>query len=259
MTMIAGLDMYSWPETGDVFHDLWQHCRRALAGHGVAAPERLSQFGERLEPVARQGDLILGQVCGITFARANHDQPTYQALGALISADDATPAGAYRSVLIAHKPAANLADLVDQILAVNSWQSYSGWYALRHHLIKAGLGDSIKQIQISGSHRQSVAMVASGMADWAAIDSISWGMLTRIDPALCQSVHMIDHTAPAPGLPFVTSHLTPPDIAKALTAALLSYAGTPVGEVGFHRLGIAGITAVQADDYSNLRHHAGDC
>jgi ABC-type phosphate/phosphonate transport system substrate-binding protein len=257
--MIAGLDMYSWPETRDVFDGLWRHCRRVLADQGLAAPESLTPCGERLEDAARQGKLILGQICGITFARANHAQPCYQALAALTPDDDAIPLGCYRSVIIANKPHDSLAALVHKTLAVNSWHSYSGWYALRHHLIKAGFSDSIAQSQISGAHRQSVALVASGKVDWAAIDEISWGMLKRIDPALCQSVHLLDHTAPAPGLPFVTSHLTPPRNATALTQALIDYPHTLEGKAGFHRLGLKGIAPVEAAAYAVLRHHAGDC
>ena len=257
--MIAGLDMYSWPETRDVFEGLWRHCRGVLADQGLAAPESLTPCGETLDDAARQGELILGQICGITFARANHAQPCYQALAALTPDDDAIPLGCYRSVIIANKPHDSLAALVQKTLAVNSWQSYSGWYALRHHLIKAGFGDSITQSQISGAHRQSVAVVASGKADWAAIDEISWGMLKRIDPALFQSVYVVDHTAPAPGLPFVTSHLTPPRIASALTQALIDYPQTLAGKAGFHRLGLKGVAPVEATAYAVMRHHAGDC
>jgi len=257
--MIAGLDMYSWPETRDVFEGLWRHCRGVLADQGLAALESLTPCGERLEDAARQGDLILGQICGITFARANHAQPSYRALAALTPDDDAIPLGCYRSVIITNKPHDSLAALVQKTLAVNSWQSYSGWYALRHHLIKAGFSNSIAQSQISGAHRQSVALVASGKADWAAIDAISWGMLKRIDPALCQSVHPLDHTAPAPGLPFVTSHLTPPGITSALTQALIDYPHTPEGKAGFLRLGLKAIAPVEAAAYAVMRHHAGDC
>jgi len=64
---------------------------------------------------------------------------------------------------------------------------------------------------------------------------------------------------PAPGLPFVTSHLTPPGITSALTQALIDYPQTPEGKVGFLRLGLKAIAPVEAAAYVVMRHHAGDC
>ena len=261
--MIACLDMYNWPESRDAFKGLWRYCRDALLDKGhegrFDAPQDLSPKGEDLAAAAHQGELILGQVCGITFARANHDQPTYQSLGAFISADGDMPQGYYTSVIIAREENATIRSLWDQRFAVNGWTSYSGWYGLRHHLLTTGLGIDLPDSVISGAHRQSVEMVASGEAAWAAIDHISWGMLQRIDPSLTASVYKIDQTMPVPGLPLVTSHHTPKEIAAVLKSSLKDYMASAEGKADFAPLGLKGIAEINPDAYAPLRFHAGDC
>ena len=257
--MIACLDMYNWPESRDVFDRLWHDCRDGLREIGIDAPKNLSQDGEDLAAAAQDGSLILGQVCGITFARANHSQPTYKPLGALIGADGNWPRGYYTSVVIARDAAASIQGLWNERFAVNGWTSYSGWYGLRYHLIRLGLSIDLPHAVISGAHRRSVEMVASGDADWAAIDSISWGMLQRIAPALTGSVHVIDQTMAVPGLPFVTSCHTPDDVVSFLQQRISQYFDTPQGRSDFATLGITGMEIMDAAAYAPLRHHAGDC
>lgn len=257
--MIACLDMYNWPESRDAFDRLWHHCRDGLRESGFDAPQELSQEGEDLSAAAQDGRLILGQVCGITFARANHIQPTYQSLGALIGADGDGPSGYYTSVVIARDAAASIQGLWNERFAVNGWTSYSGWYGLRHHLIASGLSVDLPRAVISGAHRRSVEMVASGEVDWAAIDSISWGMVKRIAPALTASVHVIDQTMAVPGLPLVTSCHTPDNVASFLQHRISRYFDTPQGRSDFAALGITGMAIIDGAAYAPLRHHAGDC
>lgn len=256
--MIACLDMYNWPESRDAFDRLWHDCRDGLRESGFDAPQDLSHNGEDLAAAAHDGRLILGQVCGITFARANHSQPTYKPLGALISADGNGPSGYYTSVVIARDASASIQALLSNRFAVNGWTSYSGWYGLRHLLISRDLSIDLPQAVISGAHRRSVEMVASGEADWAAIDSISWGMLKRIAPALTASVHVIDQTMATPGLPFVTSYHTPNNVASFLQQRISRYFDTLQGRSDFTPLGITGMQIIDSAAYDPLRHHAGD-
>jgi len=257
--MIACLDMYNWPESRDAFDRLWQDCRDGLRESRFDAPQDLSHDGEDLAAAAQDGRLILGQVCGITFARANHSQPIYKPLGALIGADGNGPSGYYTSVVIARDEAASIQGLWNKRFAVNGWTSYSGWYGLRHHLITLGLSIDLPLTVISGGHRTSVEMVASGDADWAAIDSISWGMLKRVAPALTASVHVIDQTMAVPGLPLVTSYHTPDNVAAFLQQRISRYFDTPQGRSDFTALGITGMEIMEDAAYAPLRHHAGDC
>ena len=256
--MIACLDMYNWPESRDAFDRLWHNCRDGLQEIGFDAPKNLSHNGEDLTAAAHDGRLILGQVCGITFARANHSQPTYKPLGALIGVDENGPSGYYTSVVIARDASASIQALLSKRFAVNGWTSYSGWYGLRHHLITLGLSIDLPQAVISDAHRRSVEMVAFGEADWAAIDSISWGMLKRIAPALTASVHVIDQTLAVPGLPLVTSCHTPPDLATFLQQRISRYFDTTQGRSDFAALGITGMEIIDSAAYDPLRHHAGD-
>lgn len=256
--MIACLDMYNWPESRHAFEALWQYCYHELTAAGFEAPMVLSDQGEALAEAGRQGQLCLGQVCGITYARCNDEKPTYRYIGSWIDKDGDAPDGWYQSVIIARQ-LLPFERLLDQYLAVNAWTSYSGWYALRHHLMNAGHPPEIAKSVISGAHRQSLEMVANGKADWASIDSISWSMLTRFAPDLIHQVQVIKRTSPVLGLPLVTHALASDDMVDCLRSAITGFCQMKKGKDVMSQIGIGGMACCDPEQYAALRHHAGDC
>ncbi len=108
-------------------------------------------------------------------------------------------AAVYHSVLLARPGGpASLAAAAGARLAVNEAESWSGHHALLAHL--AGLGLSIDQfstVEWTGSHRASVAAVAEGRADMAAIDHTVWEHLGR-----SVELVVIDRTRDWPAPPF---------------------------------------------------------
>jgi ABC-type phosphate/phosphonate transport system substrate-binding protein len=90
--------------------------------------------------------------------------------------------------------------LTGQRLAYNSPDSMSGYLALERDL--KGL-DIISQMIISGGHRSSIRMVASGAADVAAVDCKSWALALEYEPAARELV-VVGWTERRKGLPFIT-------------------------------------------------------
>ena len=114
-------------------------------------------------------------------------------------------------------------DLSGARFAYNMRESQSGWAALDKVLqIESHFGDLVQ----SGAHRASIAAVAEGRADCAAIDAVSWALAQRHEPAAA-SVHMIAVTPPTPGLPFITGQANEGKAKQMIDAVTMAIAALP--------------------------------
>lgn len=88
-------------------------------------------------------------------------------------------------------------------VAFNERKSMSGYLGLKRDLQAVGETlDLFVHCVETGAHRASVAAVAEGRADTAAIDCQSWLLAKRYEPA-AQKLHVIGWTAQRKGLPFI--------------------------------------------------------
>jgi ABC-type phosphate/phosphonate transport system substrate-binding protein len=94
-------------------------------------------------------------------------------------------------------------------LAFNSEDSMSGIIALTRDLAALGetLGVFSERVE-SGGHRDSIAAVAEGRADVAAIDCRSWALAQRFERAARQ-VAVVGWTARRMGLPYIAALNSP--------------------------------------------------
>ena len=88
--------------------------------------------------------------------------------------------------------------------AINSRDSQSGFGSLMTSLASlCSDGQFLSGMVESGSHRESLRMVANGRADLAAIDEISWKLGLDHEPTV-DGLRIFGRTDPTPGLPLVT-------------------------------------------------------
>ena len=114
-----------------------------------------------------------------------------------------------------------LADLRGKVAAINQPDSHSGSNALRALIAPLGRdGRFFGRVEVGGSHAASLAMVAAGAADVAAIDCVSHALLARHRPAALAGTGVLCRTAAAPALPFVTRADAGADLIERLRAAL---------------------------------------
>ncbi len=200
--MIAALPMYDRPEIRAVTDRYWQLIRQGLATRGIPAPETLRRGDAELMPQWTSPDLLLSQTCGFPFRARLHGQV------ALVGTPDfgvnGCPPGYYRSVLIARTddPRTSLAEFDGATLAYNDALSQSGWAAPQNYATALGL--AFRAGPATGAHSASLAAVAHGKADLAALDAVTWSLLSEHDPAAA-SVRVIGQTDPTPGLPYITA------------------------------------------------------
>lgn len=239
--MLASLPMYDRPENAAAHDALWAGVRDRLRAAGVDAPDALDRATAPAAGWARD-DLLLGQICNLPF-RAWH-RTRLRPLGCADYGLPDTLPGHYSSVFVvrADDPAASPEDADGYRFALSDPMSHSGWGA--PHAWAAAHGLTLRPAIVTGAHRQSLAAVAEGRADLAAIDIVSWRMFKRWEPAAAR-VRIIGVTGSSPGMTFVTGPRHDPAAVLATLAAALEALDTAHRET----LGLRGIVGVAETDY----------
>ncbi len=239
--MIASLAMYDWPQVRSEHDRLWSLIRDALAGEGVAAPERLTR-DRSLWDIWESPELMLGQTCGMPYRTRLHGAVELVATPDYALPD--APPGYYYSELItrADEPG-DAVDFIDRTLAFNGQDSQSGWAAPQNLMARHGL--RFTHTRHTGAHLDSARAVAEGRADIAAIDAVSWRLIVAHMPELAAQLRVIGHTDPTPGLPLITAkgRDTAP-LARATAAAIAA-----LSPADRDALGLVGLVPIQAAAY----------
>lgn len=197
----ASLPMYDWPERVPETDAFWIALGGKLMESGIEAPGTLERKASS-DRLWRDPDLVFSQTCGWPLVTRYHG--TLHVIARPSYAVEGCGAGTYRSAIVArHKE--TLSELVRGTIAVNGFDSLSGYRTLAHHLASQGIrrrdvGGFIE----TGSHRESIRAVAAGRAHVAAIDCVSWQLTLDHEPA-ARKLIVIDWTEELPALPFVTS------------------------------------------------------
>jgi len=198
--VIAGLPMYDLPELRPAHDALWQGLAAALADAGVAdAPPALAWATDETALWAAP-DLLLSQTCGYPLRHALAGRIAYVATPCY--AAPGCQGATYASAIVVPigSAARDLADLTGARRAVNAPDSWSGRFALDRAVSDAAFPENVW----TGSHAASLAAVARGDADVAAIDAVTFALLGRHRPESVAGVRLLAFSQAAPALPFVT-------------------------------------------------------
>lgn len=202
MSQIATLSMYDVPVVQHHTDVLWQSIRAELQKAGINTPSQLIRGADDWT-VWRDPNLVFSQTCGFPFVSQLERHVT------LIGTPDygtiPDKPGWYNSKVICRRDDArgSLAAFKDARFAYNDLASQSGVMGIMY-LLHRTIGNSqhFGTCIASGGHALSAAMVASGEADIAAIDSVTWLNLQRDQPDL--NLRILAETDPTPGLPYIT-------------------------------------------------------
>ena len=219
-TPIAGLPMYDWPEIYAETDRLWRAIGQKLGDAGIAAPTSLER-DITPEALWRSETLLVAQTCGFPYRMRL--QGHVSLVGTPCYGIAGCAPGDYFSVVICRdtdsmrKPQ----DMKGSAAAYNAPDSQSGYSALRHLVAPlAQNGRFFSGAIETGSHRDSIRAVATGRADVAAIDAVTWELALRHEPA-AKECRVFATTPPTPGLPIITSLQNDPEpIADAIESAI---------------------------------------
>ncbi len=235
--------MYWRPETAGAWRGFWADVQAAsdVPLPDLTAPDDLpAPWTEHW----RAPDLAVSQTCSFPLRTALRDQVTYVGTFdfGLGTADMPCPPGHYRSVYVQQNP-----DPPEGALrfALNGFDSQSGWAGTS--LASADSSGDVTFIR-TGSHAASMAAVAEGRADQAALDAVTWRLLQRYAPQAAQ-VTVVGHTDPTPGLPLICAKgrdAAPLRAALAHVCGLSAWIGHP--DLG----GLQGFVVLDEADYFGL-------
>ena len=248
---LVQLPMYDWIETRRATNALWSCIQYALKCQGIASPEALDrdqtpEFGW-LSP-----RLLLSQTCGLPLIQELRGRV---AVLGCFSWRGQPPSGDYHSVIIARDILAleKFNALSGQRVAINHESSYSGCLALKRWISLMEKTDAVfSNVITTGSHRESVRAVATGLADIAAIDCISWALARRFD-STTQSLKVVARTDDRPGLPLITSMRNSPSMLDGLRVAL-NEAITILDPTSRDVLGITAFVVAHEHNYDIIDH-----
>ena len=244
--MIANLMMYQRSQLVEAHTRYWVLIRKHLSDAGMASPENLSQDAEEFF-VWKHPDLVLSQTCGMPYRTWLHDK--VQLVGTPDYGLTDCPAGYYRSAIIvrADDPRTEVTAFRDAVFAYNQTFSQSGFAAPFWHLQRAGFW--FENRSHTEQHLESARAVATGRADIASLDAVTWRNIEKYEP-FANGLRVLEWTEPTPGLPLITALGNDADlIFKAVKGAIKE-----LDEQSRSQLGIKGIVKIPKEDYLKIRN-----
>lgn len=240
--MIASLGMYDFPALAPDHDAFWALIRDGLRARGVTAPDALTRGAGAYWDAWQDPALVLSQTCGYPFRARLYGKVT------LVGTPDyglpGCPPGHYCSVYVvrADDPRGRVENFDGAALAFNEGLSQSGWAAPNNDAGRRGIafGPGPK----TGAHVQSARAVAEGRADIAALDAVTWTLLTENGLAP-EGLRVLDRTPPTPGLPYIAG---PGADADAIFAAVAEAVAALPAETRA-RLHLKGFVRIPAEAY----------
>lgn len=240
--MIASLGMYDQGPLQGANEALWALIRDGLRARGVQAPEGLTRGEAAYWPAWQSPGLVFSQTCGFPYRARLHG--TVVLVGTPDYEIEGCAPGHYRSAFVvrADDPRPTLVAFDGAVLAFNEALSQSGYAAPVAEAARRGL--RFRMGEATGSHLASARAVAEGRADIAALDTLSWKILTENGLAP-DGVRVLDHSQPTPALPYIAAA----GADAALTFAAVAEAIDALPTVHRDRLHLRGVVRIPADAY----------
>lgn len=225
---VSSLPMYDQPHlqrSNDLF---WQYISERLREAGVEGVRRDLDRESGTKQVWLDPKLLLSQTCGYPLVKDLRDAvqlvatPRYKAPGCR--------EGYYRSCIVVRKndSASWLRDLRGKRCAINEATSNSGMNLFRALLAPLAQGaEYFESVRLTGSHFNSIYMVAKGLVDVASIDCVTFAHLQTGAPELYNAVKVIGWSDESPSLPFITSASTDRQTLRVLQSAFADAAIDP--------------------------------
>ena len=264
---IAAYTMYGFEWLRADIRTFWAGAASRLRDAGMPdVPSRLT-WKMPEEEQWHAPNLLLGQTCGYPLMKGVTGEvrlvatPVYNAP----YCDGAN----YCSLIVVRKNSSvtSLSQLKGRVAATNKTISHSGYNAFRRLVAdyvnqtrlqagrpadQAGGARFFADVVLCGSHWGSLRAVASGKADVAAIDAVSFHLLSQGKPELTDAVRILTTTLPAPGLPLITAGGQSDDDLRLLRLAVMETLGDEKVRPALANMGIAGFQVLNRYAYGEI-------
>ena len=246
----VGLPMYDPPELHAVVDAWWSGLARAFRAEGVLdVPDRLDR-SLSLDALWGASNLLFTQTCGYPLYGTWAGRLRY-----LATPKHATLGCTHVNycswiVVAANSRAHCLEDLRGTRCSISGRNSHSGYNALRGLIAPlANNGRFFGSVSVSGGHAESLDQLERNEVDVAAIDCVTYALLSRCRPQVIAATRIIGRTADAPGLPYATSTNAAPEDVRRLRAGLFRAFDDPSLRATREALLIDGLEILAPDAY----------
>ncbi len=204
------------------------------------------------------GTVDVGFVCGLPYVlERDKENPTVELLAApVMKAGRYKDAPKYYSYVIVRKKSryASFADLKGCTYTYNDELSNSGYNMPRARLIELGETEGFfGKLLRSGSHEESIRMVATGEADASSVDSLVLDYDLARHSAYAREVKIIETLGPAGIPPVIASTKLSAAVRRRIRDALIAMTDDPVGRSILDDAHIARFEAVDDSNYDDIR------
>jgi ABC-type phosphate/phosphonate transport system substrate-binding protein len=245
--------MYDLPGLDAATDAWWVGLAGAFRDEGLReVPDNLTRGGDVLD-LWTAPDLFFSQTCGYPLTHALAGEVALVATP--VYACPGCEGGSYHSEILvrADDAAESLAELRGRRAAINGSDSQSGCSALRHAVAELAVeGRFFTSVKTSGSHLQSMRLVAEGVADVCAIDTVTYHLIARSQPELTDRLRVLAASAAAPALPYIARRDLPEaDLARLRAGLVRACADPALAEVRAALL-LEGIVVRPLSDYDRI-------
>ena len=251
---LASLAMYvNPPPVAEATRRLWHFLHDLLRAEGLGGvPETLDET-IRYDEAWLHPDLLLAQTCGYPYVRHLRGRVRLVATPAYGLAGCDGPLKCSFIVVRRDNPATTLAAIRGSRAAINEPGSNSGVNLFRAAIAPLARGGRFfEEVVETGGHGASLDAVASGRADVAAIDCVTYGNMLHFDPDRLANIKVLAETAKSPGLPLITRAAASDAELAALRRALAAAIAAPTLASVRDTLSLTGFTVLEDDDYDLL-------
>lgn len=239
---VASLAMYPLAPLRGATDELWASVRQHL-GWGPDALE----WSVLTPEVWHHPQLLVAQACGWPLVTELAD--SVAVVGTFDYDVPGAERGTYRSVLVSRHDTSigELRTRRDVVVAANAMDSLSGWISLQH-----AWGGKPSTVVETGAHLESVRALATGRADVASIDAVSWALFADMEPGLVSPLHVVGAGPRVPCLPVVAGRRHTADV-PALRAAFAAAVADAAIADACAALRIRGFVPLDLADFLPLR------
>lgn len=257
MTSLKGMPVYD---------EMARYLSRKLGWH-IKVVSNLS-YAEA-DNMLDKGVIQVGFVCGLPYVH-KFAQGIYELVAIPVMSTkagtfsdakgyDDVP-GKYYSYTIVRKdsPYKTWADLKGKSYTFNDTGSNSGYNLPRAKLVSLGAKDwkYFSKVVVSGSHEESIRLVANGVVDASSVDSLVLDYDRSVKDPAALNVRIIEHLGPAGIPPVVISKKADPAIKQALMNVLLAMHNDPEGKKILEKALVTRFDAPDDRNFDDIRAYA---
>jgi phosphonate transport system substrate-binding protein len=211
-----------------------------------------------INSMLEEGTIHCGFICGISYITL-HDRPQPAAhllVAPVMRAPRYQGQPKYFSDLIVRKdsPYQSLMDLKGRTYVFNDEISNSGYNLPRYRLLQLGLtGGFFGKVLRSGSHEESIRMVASGEADASFVDSLVLDYEREKRLGHAHEVRVIESVGPVGICPLAASSKMPMELRDTVQKALATMHEDPEGRKILEQALLSRFAIVDDSNYDDIR------